>query len=122
MGRRAEDGPLDGIYRLRETPSREYPQRTEWNVRDSDGTLVLHCGRLDRGTLLTVRLAARLDRPHLVVDLELQPAPESTLRWVLENGIQVLNVAGPRETSSPGCYGKARSFMQALLEIAKKRS
>ena len=41
-GRRAEDGPLPARYPLRETPSASYPERTEWNVRDSDGTLVLH--------------------------------------------------------------------------------
>lgn len=37
-GRKAEDGEIDGRYNLRETPSADYPQRTEWNVRDSDGT------------------------------------------------------------------------------------
>ena len=38
-GRRAEDGMIPERYRLNETPSRDYEQRTEWNVRDSDGTL-----------------------------------------------------------------------------------
>src|SRR3989442_8006923 len=54
-GRRAEDGPLPARYPLRETPSASYPERTEWNVRDSDGTLVLHHGRLRGGTALTNR-------------------------------------------------------------------
>jgi hypothetical protein len=40
-GRRAEDGPIDPGYPLRETPGDDYAERTEWNVRDSDATLVL---------------------------------------------------------------------------------
>jgi len=56
-GRRAEDGEIPERYRLRETPSRRYAQRTAWNVRDSDATLVLIEGDLAGGTALTVRLA-----------------------------------------------------------------
>jgi hypothetical protein len=64
-GRRAEDGALAARYPLTETPWWGYPQRTEWNVRDSDGTLVLTRGRTDRGTQLTIELAARLGKPCL---------------------------------------------------------
>lgn len=40
-GRWAEDGPIDARYPLNETPSADPAQRTEWNVCDSDGTLIL---------------------------------------------------------------------------------
>src|SRR6266571_9073801 len=49
-GRRAEDGIIPERYPLIETPTTAYPQRTERNVRDSDGTLVLTVGRADGGT------------------------------------------------------------------------
>jgi len=39
-GRRAEDGPMDGRYQLQKTPTANYVQRTEWNARDSDDTVV----------------------------------------------------------------------------------
>ena len=39
-GRKAEDGPIGSRYLLKETPTSTYPQRTEWNVRDSDGTVI----------------------------------------------------------------------------------
>ena len=39
-GRKAEDGPIDSKYPLQETPSSSYLQRTEWNVRDSDATVL----------------------------------------------------------------------------------
>ena len=39
-GRKAEDGKVPTQYQLTETPSASYLQRTEWNVRDSDGTVI----------------------------------------------------------------------------------
>jgi uncharacterized protein YjbI with pentapeptide repeats len=40
-GRIAEDGIIPPVYPLQETTSTDYAVRTEWNVRDSDGTLIL---------------------------------------------------------------------------------
>ena len=39
-GRKAEDGILSAQHQLTETPSASYPQRIQWNVRDSDGTVI----------------------------------------------------------------------------------
>jgi hypothetical protein len=114
-GRRAEDGPLDARYPLSETPWSGYPQRTEWNVRDSDGTLVLTLGEHDRGTALTVELAARYRRPYLVVDLGAAPDVEAVRTWARDNGVSTLNVAGPRESSAPGVYARAAEFLHRLL-------
>lgn len=61
--RKAEDGLIAPCYPLRETPSDDYAQRTEWNVRDSDGTLVLTIGPPTEGTAFTVTVAARLKKP-----------------------------------------------------------
>src|SRR5512135_124388 len=69
-GRRAEDGKVASGYPLRETPSEDYAQRTEWNVRDSDATLVLTHGRPAGGTALTIAVARRLGKPLLVLDLD----------------------------------------------------
>ena len=77
-GRLAEDGPLQEIYPLKETPSKAYAQRTEWNVRDSDGTLVLHRGSLSGGTALTVELTKENNKPCLVIDLTHLPIPETS--------------------------------------------
>ena len=118
-GRTAEDGPIDERYLLEETPSADYPQRTEWNVRDSDATLVLTRGRPSGGTGLTVALARRLGRPCLVLDLAANPRPdpEELRRWIEAEGISTLNVAGPRESQHPGIEDEARAFLEiALLE------
>ena len=52
-GRRAEDGALSARYPLMETPSDDYVQRTTWNIRDSDGTLILTRGEPTGGTAQT---------------------------------------------------------------------
>mgnify|MGYP001813684031 FL=1 len=114
-GRGAEDGPLDERYPLKETPSSHYPQRTEWNVRDSDGTLVLTHGRPGGGTGLTIALARRLGRPCLVLDLASDPDPGEVKRWVESEDIRTLNVAGPRESQHPGIQDDARALLEAAL-------
>lgn len=117
-GRKAEDGPLAERYPLRETPSAEYAQRTEWNVRDADGTLVVNRGPLVGGTAQTVEVAARLGKPYLVVDLAQSPEPARTQvrAWLRAHRIQTLNVAGPRESKSPGIYQQAQQFLQLLFQ------
>lgn len=115
-GRLAEDGPLPERYPLEETPSQEYPQRTEWNVRDSDGTLVLTRGRPSGGTRLTVRLAAKLEKPCLVLDLEADPDPSQLRAWLAEAEVAVLNVAGPRASGQPGIHEQAARWLRRALE------
>jgi hypothetical protein len=114
-GRRAEDGPIPEHYPLQETNAREYPARTEKNVREADGTLILSRGQPDRGTALTARLASRHQKPCLCLDLGDHPAPQRVLSWIEDNAVETLNVAGPRETSSPGIYGEAVAFLREVL-------
>src|SRR5262245_36279612 len=106
-GRRAEDGPIDTRYPMRELPGDGSTQRTEWNVRDGDGTLVLKRGEADRGTALTIELAERYRKPCLVLDLTEQPDPGVVRAWAERHGVRELNVAGPRESSRPGIHAEA---------------
>ena len=117
-GRKAEDGPIDARYPLRETPSVHYPERTEWNVRDSDGTLVLTRGRPSGGTAFTIALARRHGRPLLVLDLERGPDPAEVQRWAETSEVAVLNVAGPRESQQPGIRDEAYVFLEEALRPA----
>jgi hypothetical protein len=80
-GRLAEDGVIPGIYTdVRETPSPEYAERTTWNVRDSDATLILYRKALTGGSLFTKIVAERLDRPVLTLDLDAHSEAEATRR------------------------------------------
>lgn len=114
-GRRAMDGVIPSSYPLTETESKGYTVRTEWNVRDSDATLILCIGNLSGGTRLTADFARRYGKPLLIVDL-LQPRDHTVVAdWLGRHSVNVLNVAGPREESSPGCYALAKRFLDALF-------
>jgi hypothetical protein len=117
-GRRADDGPIDPRYPLHETPSADYAERTEWNIRDSDGTLVLARGPLQGGTALTVELARRYGRPCLVVDLRTPLRPEEVIAWATTRRVRTLNVAGPRESQAPGIGAAATAFLRRVFTAA----
>jgi hypothetical protein len=110
-GQWAEDGLIDPHYPLRETPTPDPAQRTGWNVRDSDGTLVLCRDSPAGGTALAVDTARRIGRPLLVV-APTEPGAEERIReWIRLNGIRTLNVAGPRESEEPGIYADALALL-----------
>ncbi len=119
-GRKAEDGPLSSRYPLLETPSEDYAQRTEWNVRDADGTLVLTRGAPSEGTAYTVQVAERLKKPVLVLDLLQDPHEEAVLAWAVRHHIQVLNVAGPRESKCPGISEQTRKFLHNMFSTQQR--
>ncbi len=114
-GRLAEDGRIPDRYELSETDTQEYAVRTRQNVLDGNATLILCRGRLRGGTELTRRLAEKHGKPHFVVDLD-DPAPaQEVCGWLAAHRVEVLNVAGPRESQSPGIEARAREFVGRLL-------
>jgi len=114
-GRRAEDGVIPARYALRETPGSDYAERTEWNVRDSDATLIAVRGAPTGGTRLTARLADALGRPLFVCDLLRHNDPQAIVDWLGTHQVRVLNCAGPRESGAPGIYDAARSLFLAVF-------
>jgi hypothetical protein len=114
-GRKAEDGKIDAHYPLEETRSADYRVRTEKNVKDSDGTLVLTSGPIKGGTALTVTLAHKYRKPCTVVDLASGGDEGSVSEWLRRNGIRILNVAGPRESEVPGIHDRAIEFLRGVV-------
>lgn len=129
-GRRAEDGPVPARYRgLRELASPDYAPRTEANVVDSDGTLILCDGAPTGGTALTARLARRHGRPLLVLDLSdlrdtedaadqaavLDAHRRAVRAWLDAHAVDVLNVAGPRASGAPDLPPRVRALLDGLL-------
>ena len=114
-GRRAEDGPIDPKYPLKETKSEEYPVRTEANVIEADGTLILTVGKPTGGTAYTIKIAVKFKKPYRIVDLGKNPKREAVLKWANAYNIRVLNVAGPRESKFPGIYENAKIFLEGIL-------
>ena len=104
-GRKAEDGSIPSKYKLKETGSQEYPVRTELNIVDSDATIVFTFGKAERGSALTLSLCQKHKKPSLHIDLlnkVSQPHVTLVSEWLKRTKIEVLNVAGNRESVSPG--------------------
>ncbi len=114
-GRRAEDGVIAAHYPLTETPRAAYLQRTAWNVRDADATLVLLRRGPVGGTRATVRIARRRGRRCRVVVLGANARPGAVAGWLRAARVRVLNVAGPRESEAPGVYRAALAFLREVL-------
>ena len=120
-GRASEDGPVPDHYPLIETPSADPAQRTEWNVRDSDATLIIALGKLTGGTALTQRLARSLEKPCLVID-PVEATSTATVRaWLNEHAVKILNVAGPRASTDPQVYELALGLLRKVLTDDAKR-
>lgn len=117
-GRRAEDGTIPARYQLVETDQLDYSVRTEANVLDSDGTLILYKHCLSGGTRLTDRFAVKHHRPCLCVDLTQPLDRASVSAWIDRNLVQVLNVAGPRESTMPGIAAEAAGYLYGLLQCS----
>lgn len=106
---------------LAETPGADPAQRTRWNVRDSDATLIVLPARatVAAGTALALSAALELDRPLAVVHLDdadadaALAAARSLLAELPDPGS--LNVAGPRESEAPGVYSAAAALLCSLL-------
>lgn len=114
-GRKSEDGVVPEAYRLVETPSASYLQRTEWNVRDSCATLVFTLtDTLDGGSKRTAGFAERLGKPWLHVRPGVHP--KYVARFLARHGVRVLNIAGKRESSAPGI---ARFTMEVLSQALR---
>jgi len=114
-GRKAEDGPIHTRYPLQETVSVRYPIRTEKNVRESDGTLILTWRKPSGGTALTIKFAQKHKKPFCIIDLSMVGDLKTVKEWAKVNRIGILNVAGPPESNKPGIYDQALKFLRGLL-------
>jgi len=115
-GRIAEDGIIPDKYPLIETESAEYKIRTELNVINSDGTLIINRGELTGGTRATYLNALENSKPFLIVQFDENPDPKIAANWIRVNRIEVLNIAGPRE-SKADIYSEAMDYLRKMFGI-----
>ena len=148
-GRVSETGVIPPEFPLKETkrersadaPDVPRSQRTEWNVRDSDATLVLLGGTEegashppspgfgvansqaateDAGTQWALQCAERYRRPSLICDVDDLDAKNKIQQWLSGNCIKTLNVAGPSEGIAPGVGGRAYALLRRVFETFDK--
>lgn len=115
----AEDGVIPERYPLVALPYGNYQQRTRLNVVDSDATAILYEGNLSGGTRLTRDLCDLLNRPCILISASETPDPiaagEAVLRFIEDNNIETLNVAGPRASGWAGGYAFALGVIAGVI-------
>lgn len=126
-GRKSLEGPIPAQYQLTETPSDSYLQRTEWNARDSDGTVVFTlAAEVTGGSLRTVGFAKKHKKPCLHVSRAGEGdlySPAMLLQdFVKEHGIKRLNVAGSRESKEPGIHDWVMQVLEDTFFWSENRS
>ena len=113
-GYKTEGGPdpsLRDRYGLVEHPSDDYRARTETNVLEADGTVIFG-DIFSAGSLLTRSLC----RKHKKLWME-NPTPEQLRRWIESHKIEVLNVAGNRESENPGIHISTRDTVLNAITL-----
>jgi len=110
-GRLAEDGIIERRYQLQETTGKSYPQRTERNVKESDGT-VIFARKLTGGSKKTAELATKHGKPWIHLPGGAYDMPIKLSAFIDENKIEVLNVAGSRASKDLQIY----DFVKQTLE------
>jgi len=120
-GGKMEDGILSLKYHLQEMPTDDYSLRTEKNVLDSDGTVIISHGFLTGGSALTREFAIQHQKNWIHLDMKVltvENAAETLISWLIENEIKVLNVAGPRAGKDPMIYTiTSRLLKETLIKI-----
>lgn len=120
-GRLAEDGPIPPHYQLTETAQAEYDQRTDWNVRDSDATVIFSStSELTGGSRTTAERAGRHRKPllHLVQGKGVEPPERALIEFIHTHRIRVLNVAGPRASQEPGIAAFVTDTLRRAFDLA----
>jgi hypothetical protein len=117
--RMAEDGVIPARYPLVPLPHGGYRQRTRLNVSDSDGTAILYNESLKGGTRLTRNLCALLKRPYVLINAreisDPVAAAVAVLKFIEDNSITTLNVAGPRASGWAGGHRFAMDVVSGVV-------
>lgn len=116
-GRLTERGTLPDKYKLTEMPDPSYAARTEQNVIDSNGTIIISHGPLSEGSEYTRQMAIKHHRPWLHIDLNQTPAFKSATlinSWINSNNLEILNVAGPRASKDNQIYAAVLKLVESV--------
>jgi Circularly permutated YpsA SLOG family len=99
-----------------------YMIRTRLNVEYSDGTIVFGSidSQQDKGSFNTIQLAVEMGKPYFhaetreLLDDSVQKTAAELRQWIIDNDIQVLNVAGNRGSQDP----RLKGLVERVLKVA----
>ena len=128
-GRVCEDNEIPSEFPMVETENERSPQapdiprsqRTEYNVRDADATLILkpHDAGIDPGTKWTIECARLYKKPCYIIDPYAPEAEIQICSWLKKKPVRILNIAGPAEETSPGINQQAYHLLIRIFTNIK---
>jgi hypothetical protein len=115
------DPTLKIKFNMYESSSSDYKVRTEENVRRTDATVILS-GVKSRGSELTKSLCGKLGKDCLLIDPNDVKASEKIMDFVKQISLRkerkiILNVAGNRESKSPGIEKKTAEILEKCFSL-----
>jgi hypothetical protein len=124
-GRLDEFGRIPDQYPLQELEVGGFTERTLQNVKDSDGTVIIYPGKLSGGTEQTICFCVEQPRPRELIEAS-KGSPEDAAKlisnFIREHKIEILNVAGPRQSEWPEGYDYACRTLDRFLKSITSKS
>lgn len=97
-------------FKLKQTKTDSFSERTILNVMHSDGTAVFmnstNSSKAGKGTRLTIRTVKAIGKPLLI-----NPSKAKFLKWLKTNKIKTLNIAGNRLSGNNRIYSEVFAFL-----------
>ena len=103
------------LYNLVEHESASYVPRTQANVKNSDGTIRFAANFRSPGEICTLKAIVANDKPYIDVDVKNPLPADYVAKWIKENNIEVLNVAGNRESTYPGIEAFVIKYLKEVV-------
>ena len=117
-GRLDEFGRIPDRYPLKELEDGSFDDRTLQNVKDANGTVIFYFDKLRGGSAQTLQFCIEQERPHILIDAAKvlpEDAAQSIVDLVRKHKIDILNVAGPRQSEWPDGYDYAFRALDIFL-------
>lgn len=102
-------------FGMQEHSSSGYVARTEANVRDADATIRLAGTFKSAGEVCTLKAIKWYKKPYLDVDIK-KPLPVAdVVKWLFEQNVRTLNVAGNAESTCPGIGATVEAYLENVF-------
>jgi len=122
-GFRTADGPRPDLavdFGLQEHSSPNYAPRTRRNVQEADAAVRLARKWNTSGERATLKFLRHYGKPYLNVSIDSPVPPAAVAKWLLDNRVRVLNVAGNREQNAPGIENFVAAYLKNVFRLVLK--
>jgi hypothetical protein len=118
FGKKSEHDSFSEVYQLNDIETENRSKKIEQNIIDSDATLIISHGLLTGLSLITQKIASRLNKSWCHIDLMEMDEFEGAVilhEFIDDNDIEVLNVAGPNASQDPFIYRSVKSIIETFI-------